>query len=311
LGQPAVKRLCADGSVSTFAADFPLMYIVDYQNGHNLPAGTVEFVDQRYGPSRLEILGLPISDPYWMDLVVGGQRAWVLWQGFERGTVTFNPLNHPDWQYEGGLTGNLFIAALNRGLETILGSADAHLQTTHLTDSATCLSNGVEYSIQTRVGWDAPYCLRIEDTARDDLANLVARDGELNQFKAADLIVLRSTDQLPEGLIMAWAALNLSHDEAVGSPKWIRIGCFGSRRLDHHLILYYVPEPGLPADDVKVLRGVGDAIARFFFRMTISGGECTSGGLEDDPDHMEAIWRGPFYLSPYSPGAAANMVLMR
>jgi beta propeller repeat protein len=49
--------------------------------------------------------GLPISEPYWARVTVGGQVKDVLVQAFERRVLTYTPANDPAWRVEMGNVG--------------------------------------------------------------------------------------------------------------------------------------------------------------------------------------------------------------
>lgn len=49
--------------------------------------------------------GFPITEAYWMNVPVGGQRTNVLAQCFERRCLTYNPSNSAGWQVEAGNIG--------------------------------------------------------------------------------------------------------------------------------------------------------------------------------------------------------------
>jgi hypothetical protein len=49
--------------------------------------------------------GLPLTEPYWTNVKVGGKAAVVLVQLFERRVLTYNPANTPEWRVEMGNVG--------------------------------------------------------------------------------------------------------------------------------------------------------------------------------------------------------------
>ncbi|CAN5388888.1 hypothetical protein BH23CHL1_BH23CHL1_13900 [soil metagenome] len=49
--------------------------------------------------------GLPVSEPYWATVEVGGAEQIVLIQAFERRVLTYTPGNAPGWQVEAGNVG--------------------------------------------------------------------------------------------------------------------------------------------------------------------------------------------------------------
>ncbi|NWJ96605.1 MAG: hypothetical protein HXX20_12550 [Chloroflexi bacterium] len=50
-------------------------------------------------------MGLPITEPYWARVTVGGQEKDVLIQAFERRVLTYTPDNTPNWRVEMGNVG--------------------------------------------------------------------------------------------------------------------------------------------------------------------------------------------------------------
>ena len=87
------------------------------ETGHNIPdvfwnyltsTGTV-FDGNSYIKAQLMdwvyVMGLPLSEPYWIKAVVGGQEKDVMVQVFERRVLTFTPNNSAEWQVEMGNVG--------------------------------------------------------------------------------------------------------------------------------------------------------------------------------------------------------------
>jgi hypothetical protein len=73
------------------------------QNGPNYVDGQV-----RDGPlfaPPFALTGLPITEPYWVQVPVAGVTHDVLVQCFERRCLTYTPTNSPDWQVEMGNIG--------------------------------------------------------------------------------------------------------------------------------------------------------------------------------------------------------------
>lgn len=54
--------------------------------------------------------GLPITEPYWATVKVGGRSQDVLVQCFERRCLTYTPANPPGWQVEMGNVGRHYLA---------------------------------------------------------------------------------------------------------------------------------------------------------------------------------------------------------
>jgi hypothetical protein len=84
----------------------------DEVSGHNVPAIFTDWMGQtgailqggRLAQGRimdpLFVLGRPITEAYWADVLVAGVPARVLVQLFERRSLTYNPANPPQWQVE-------------------------------------------------------------------------------------------------------------------------------------------------------------------------------------------------------------------
>ncbi|MBF6612732.1 MAG: hypothetical protein IVW55_06335 [Chloroflexi bacterium] len=122
-GQPAQgtvkERINKDGAVTTLAkSDVPTdtalfsMAAFDPVSRHNIPVVFDTWMRQRstmldggqlvQAPlmDPLYLLGRPITEPYWADVLVGGKPARVLIQLYERRALTYNPLNAPEWRVE-------------------------------------------------------------------------------------------------------------------------------------------------------------------------------------------------------------------
>ena len=95
----------------------------DYEEkiGHNIPRVFTDFFAQQglvYENGRyvrgqlfdwLFVLGLPISEPYWTRVKVGGVEKDVLIQAFERRVLTYTPDNPPEWRVEMGNVGQHYL----------------------------------------------------------------------------------------------------------------------------------------------------------------------------------------------------------
>ncbi len=123
-GQIVTSVLTRDGSVSddpTLARYGVVLDTYDEQLGHNIPRvfstffdlQGIVYVDSRYMQDRiidwLFVMGLPISEPYWARVQVGGVERDVLMQAFERRVVTYTPANDPAWRVEMGNLGQHYL----------------------------------------------------------------------------------------------------------------------------------------------------------------------------------------------------------
>lgn len=104
---------------SSESIGFPWTTVDGYQNGHNTLGIFTQAQQNKAKDKALEIYGYPIGEPRAGISVIKGQPVEIMWQPFERGDWTYNPGNPTEYQCEGGLAGNQFIAALNHGNENL------------------------------------------------------------------------------------------------------------------------------------------------------------------------------------------------
>ncbi len=114
-----VKR---DGSVhsdSTFADKYHVTLAVnEAETGHSVAAPFWDFMNSsgtiwdgsnysqgRLFPNAFYVTGLPITEPYWTTVKLGGKDTNVLVQIFERRVLTYTPSNPTGWQVESSNVG--------------------------------------------------------------------------------------------------------------------------------------------------------------------------------------------------------------
>lgn len=105
-GEPIVAVIDQAGDVSTNWELEGLAYYGTYNEtlGHNIPVVFTQFFETL--PLDWQtLIGVPLTEPYWMQTRVGGELEWVLVQAFERRVVTYTPSNDPMWQVEMGNIG--------------------------------------------------------------------------------------------------------------------------------------------------------------------------------------------------------------
>ncbi|HLI51072.1 MAG TPA: CAP domain-containing protein, partial [Thermomicrobiaceae bacterium] len=76
----------------------------DSVTGHNLASVFSSWLAAQPWDS-LQVMGRPISEPYWILTKLGGKSTWVLVQAFERRVLTYTPSNPAAWQVEMGNAG--------------------------------------------------------------------------------------------------------------------------------------------------------------------------------------------------------------
>lgn len=121
-GNTVSATLNKDGSVGTAAPGIAAVHLTSYQTatGHNIADVFWSYMNNSYGPvyekdspvatngqvvNWLFAVGLPITEPYWTRVRVGGVEKDVLVQAFERRILTYTPTNSPEWRVEMGNVG--------------------------------------------------------------------------------------------------------------------------------------------------------------------------------------------------------------
>jgi hypothetical protein len=77
--------------------------------GHNIASVFDDYMATLPTDWRMSV-GLPLSEPYWVQTLVAGDATWVLVQAFERRILTFTPTNRPEWRVEMGNVGRHYYA---------------------------------------------------------------------------------------------------------------------------------------------------------------------------------------------------------
>src|SRR5436190_5204041 len=151
-GKITAQKVAKDGTVTQMSGqgaptDLKLFGMAAYDavTKHNIPGvfrdwtaqtGTV-LENGRYVQGSLldplYVLGRPLTEPYWADVLVAGKQATILVQLFERRALTYNPNNPPEWRVEMANVGRSYFDWRYRG--THLGpaiSAEQQRDGTHI-----------------------------------------------------------------------------------------------------------------------------------------------------------------------------------
>jgi len=81
-----------------------------FMNAEGLVYIDGQLVTERYFLNPFYGTGLPITEPYWTTVRLGGTPTKVLVQCFERRCLTYTPGNEPTWQVEAGNVGQHYYA---------------------------------------------------------------------------------------------------------------------------------------------------------------------------------------------------------
>ena len=106
IGKQVTELLLADGAIVPDAVTDYDVTIAGYDEllGHNVASPFVDWAIDLNVPA-LNMLGLPITEPYWIETEIDGDPTLVLIQAFERRTLTYTPANPANWRVESGNVG--------------------------------------------------------------------------------------------------------------------------------------------------------------------------------------------------------------
>jgi hypothetical protein len=121
-GQPVEQILDRAGNVSNANKQQNQVVNVVYEPtlGHNIPNVFWTFMNQtgtvyengQYVTDKVFdwvfAMGYPLTEPYWIQISVGGQTHWVVMQAYQRRILTFDPNNDPAFQVEMGNVGQAY-----------------------------------------------------------------------------------------------------------------------------------------------------------------------------------------------------------
>lgn len=106
VGQEIRDLLHGNGQAETGAIGSYGITVGAYDDvtGHNIAAPFSAWIMAQHYPANY-VIGRPLTEPYWVDAVVGGVTQHVMVQAFERRVLTYTPGNSPDWRVESGNAG--------------------------------------------------------------------------------------------------------------------------------------------------------------------------------------------------------------
>ncbi|HVB63531.1 MAG TPA: transglycosylase SLT domain-containing protein [Nitrolancea sp.] len=106
VGQTVTALLQADGTVVPGAVSDSAVAIGGYDDvlGHNIPKLFTDWMANQT-ISEQYLVGHPLTEPFWVNSMVGGKQKRVLMQAFERRVLTYTPDNPAGWKVESGNVG--------------------------------------------------------------------------------------------------------------------------------------------------------------------------------------------------------------
>lgn len=105
-GERIIETLSQDGTVGSDRSvpEGASYGSYDETLGHNV-ADVFDTYLSGLAVDQMISVGLPLSEPYWVQTLVNQEPTWVLVQAFERRLLTFTPSNELEWQIEMGNVG--------------------------------------------------------------------------------------------------------------------------------------------------------------------------------------------------------------
>lgn len=105
IGAPVALLLGPQGSGAIAQQEEQTVIVLTNRpTGHGVPDAFAEF-RARVG---LENVGLALADPFWADVLIGGQPRRILIQAFERRVLTYDPANPAPLRVEFGNVGRQY-----------------------------------------------------------------------------------------------------------------------------------------------------------------------------------------------------------
>lgn len=106
IGDPITSLITARGTFKTGAVADSTIVVGDYDDvtHRTIAAPFAAWAEAQPYPA-IYLLGHALTDPFWIDTVIGGEPQRVLFQAFERRIMTYNPANEAAWQVESGNVG--------------------------------------------------------------------------------------------------------------------------------------------------------------------------------------------------------------
>lgn len=200
-GQPVTARLRASGEVEPGGVSSYNISIGRYDAviGHNIAAPFADWEAQQPYP-ELYLLGRPLTEPYWIDTVVGGDAKRVLIQAFERRLLSYTPDNPDGWQVESANVGQHYrawrglgqtaagtlaaLAAFEPFAEELLAAATTNAVDPTLLIAIAQIASGADPSARHGLALLAGESSRI-DAVNDPLANANAAARRLAEMTEA------------------------------------------------------------------------------------------------------------------------------
>lgn len=111
VGADVTAVLAGDGTIDADGYNSTPVAVGGYDDvtRHNIAAPFQTWGDSQVY-ERLYVLGHPLTEPYWVDTVVGGTLRRVLVQAFERRVLSYTPGNSDPWKTESGNVGQHYRA---------------------------------------------------------------------------------------------------------------------------------------------------------------------------------------------------------
>lgn len=218
--------------------------------------------------------------------------------------ITFPEGVRADAPAEPVLSHKLFLPNIvNRAPDNLVLTAEQRLErfieTTQVVDRVEERRNNKTYSVETRVAPDVPLKITVKPELKNEVAKLVAQDGEKNGFIKAEIVVAqpiteapRAGDEIAPGVAVRYAKDVWDYN----TQSYITVGYFAVQQRNNSLTFFFAPANNLPLDNPEFMQRANRSIANSFFRMTASGGDPIANVFVQNPGHGELVNKTPFFL---------------
>lgn len=186
----------------------------------------------------------------------------------------------------------------NKAVETLTPEqqVERFIATTQVVDRVEQVRNNRTYSVETRVVPDAPLRITAKPELKNEVARLVAQDGEKNGFTKAEIVVTQPTDDIRAEIAPGVIVQSRTDIWDYNTQQYVPVGYWTVQQRNNSLTFFFAPGNNLPLDNPEFMERANRTIAGRFFRMTASGGDPLSNVLAGKTEYLDLISKTPFFF---------------
>lgn len=189
--------------------------------------------------------------------------------------------------------------APNKAPDNLVLTAEQQLERfierTEVVDKVEQVRNGKTYSVETRAVPTASLKVTVKPELKNEVARLVAQDGERNRFTKAEIVVTQPTADIRAEIAPGVRARYTSDVWDYNTQQYVRVGYLAIQQINNNLTFFFAPGNNLPLDNPEFMARANWGISVFFLQMTVSGGDPLANWV-GNTEHTELLKKIPFSL---------------